>query len=756
MSQPSDSKVTETNGYSKQPYDLVYLKSSPLLVKNLNQVFNVPPLDVKSEEKAFDETMRESGMQLRFKKDFATVNRLCTNVILGCKVLHYTGHGLENGLAFEDEFGFMHIVSPEHLRELISAGRKEASVKLVFVAACHSEPAGRAFIEAGVKHVIAAKIKEKIADKGARQFMRYFYLSLLTGRTVREAYDAAIVNLRAAACLPSARDEAKKYLLLPTEGNHDVRIFPSLKEGKAGDCTRTLALNNLPAPADHFLGRSFDVQRIVETFLRAKKRLVTLTGPKGVGKTEVARGAATYMHQRGAFKDGIFHLRLGDFSDAEDMKKEDIAMAIVDSIDAIPEVDTSHKVKPVLKRWLRRKEVLLVMDGLDSLLKSKVKGPPIRSLIQELLEDCPPLKILATSCERIGITRGVEEVELNVGPIRVGEICLLFSKLAGETLTNEQVGLKGESGMYLKHEILEAMEKHRLFKDIIKGHPGLCWEAVQIFRKTKDLEATAKEISKKLKPSKTHKVVTPGPYDPMGSQDFEGKEEDREEIVRLLDGNTDAIKFWEAFQWRREVPIQELKIRLAQHFNGYTGTRRPLSHRSVDTMITHLQIWAQRMSVRISHKTISVEAFRIFWRYWYSRLCATICKIRYAWDHELVMGVEYSRGDINREVERGSVGCFMLRLSANNPGCIAMGFVSREYPKETMHILIDCKHSTGHFKITFDDGKSSTYRTLEELILHCKRVTVLYPRVISKQQAFGGASAESVGHGGAYEDEGPS
>jgi len=113
------------------------------------------------------------------------------------------------------------------------------------VSACHSAEAGRAFVAAGVPHVVAVRLDSKVLDKSAMQFSQVFYAHLLAGDTVREAFDTADRTVRAsrndnsgAATSTSSSSGAaggdnggagvgtSEFLLLP-EGPHDETVFDS-------------------------------------------------------------------------------------------------------------------------------------------------------------------------------------------------------------------------------------------------------------------------------------------------------------------------------------------------------------------------------------------------------------------------------------------------------------------------------------------------------------------------------------------------
>lgn len=114
------------------------------------------------------------------------------------------------------------------------------------MSACHSAEAGRAFVAAGVPHVVAVRLDSKVLDKSAMQFSQVFYAHLLAGDTVREAFDTADRTVRAsrndnsgAATSTSSSSGAaggdngggsgvgtSEFLLLP-EGPHDETVFDS-------------------------------------------------------------------------------------------------------------------------------------------------------------------------------------------------------------------------------------------------------------------------------------------------------------------------------------------------------------------------------------------------------------------------------------------------------------------------------------------------------------------------------------------------
>lgn len=76
---------------------------------------------------------------------------------------------------------------------------------------------------------------------------------------------------------------------------------------------RSLSVSNLPAPTTPFLGRQAELERVRELLADRTLRVVTLTGPGGIGKTRLALQAA--MESSEPFPDGRWWVPLGPLSD---------------------------------------------------------------------------------------------------------------------------------------------------------------------------------------------------------------------------------------------------------------------------------------------------------------------------------------------------------------------------------------------------------------------------------------------------------
>ncbi|HEX2072817.1 MAG TPA: BTAD domain-containing putative transcriptional regulator [Geodermatophilus sp.] len=171
--------------------------------------------------------------------------------------------------------------------------------------------------------------------------------------------------------------------------------------------------HRLPPRLTSFLGREEDLQR-VDRLLRTA-RLVTVTGPGGVGKTslavEAARAAAA------DFPDGVGFVRLSGVADPAQ-----VPHAVLAALD-VRDVPTATAEDQLLGH-LRDRAVLLVLDNCEHLVDA------CAVLAERLLESCPRLRLLATSREPLA-ARG--EVQCAIEPLRVPGEDAVAADLAAST-----------------------------------------------------------------------------------------------------------------------------------------------------------------------------------------------------------------------------------------------------------------------------------------------------------------------------------
>jgi predicted ATPase/class 3 adenylate cyclase len=151
---------------------------------------------------------------------------------------------------------------------------------------------------------------------------------------------------------------------------------------------RTVAerTGNLPVPVSSFIGRERELGQTAAAL--SESRVVTLTGPGGVGKTRLAVQAAGQVAER--FGDGAW---LAELAPVRDPAGVDGAVAAVFSLTARAGQSTGE----ALVEFLRSKQLLLVLDNCEHLIEAAA------ALAAVLARSCERLVILATSREGLGI-----------------------------------------------------------------------------------------------------------------------------------------------------------------------------------------------------------------------------------------------------------------------------------------------------------------------------------------------------------------
>jgi hypothetical protein len=100
-------------------------------------------------------------------------------------ILHFCGHsGIDphDYIVFETTNGGAHFLDLTALERLISPETKSvSSIRVVFVASCHSKRIGEMFLSAGAQNVVCVRRDAKVMDRSSIVFARAFYHALLSG-----------------------------------------------------------------------------------------------------------------------------------------------------------------------------------------------------------------------------------------------------------------------------------------------------------------------------------------------------------------------------------------------------------------------------------------------------------------------------------------------------------------------------------------------------------------------------------------------
>ncbi|HET7129389.1 MAG TPA: adenylate/guanylate cyclase domain-containing protein [Gaiellaceae bacterium] len=159
---------------------------------------------------------------------------------------------------------------------------------------------------------------------------------------------------------------------------------------------------SLPVQLTPLVGRVREI-RAIEDRLREGARLVTLTGPGGIGKTRLALQVAA--ESSGLFPGGVWFVPLADVAGPE---------LVAESISAAIGVHGSPAA------WLAREPSLLVLDNFEHVLSAA-------GVVSDLLARAGGLHIIATSRARLGLQG---EHEFVVDPLPANDGIELFTTRA--------------------------------------------------------------------------------------------------------------------------------------------------------------------------------------------------------------------------------------------------------------------------------------------------------------------------------------
>jgi predicted ATPase/DNA-binding SARP family transcriptional activator len=197
-------------------------------------------------------------------------------------------------------------------------------------------------------------------------------------------------RLEAAILAQDASLEAPQPSLVPTTG-------PARRRG------------NIGSPLTTLIGRAAELEALRQ--LVGERRLVTLTGPGGVGKTRLAVEVARTSGPN--FAAGVWLAELAPVGDPSG-----VAAAIVTALDAS---DPSTPPMARLVDYLSDKALLLVMDNCEHVIDEAAH------VVADLLAGCPEMRVLATSREPLNVPGELVWVTPPLGP---GDAVELFTERA--------------------------------------------------------------------------------------------------------------------------------------------------------------------------------------------------------------------------------------------------------------------------------------------------------------------------------------
>ena len=197
-------------------------------------------------------------------------------------------------------------------------------------------------------------------------------------RGLRKSPRPETLRLLAEALRLSESERARFFAAAHPEIEIDRR--PST-EPPAAATAIPLAIRPLPIPPDELIGRESDIAAIGELLQDEGARLVTLTGPGGVGKTRLSLAVADRFQRHWA--EGAAFVDLAPLAHAEE-----IAPAIAHSLGLT--LESRSPASETVPAVLRDRSLLLILDNLEHLLDAS-------AWIAMLVAEAHRLAVLVTS-----------------------------------------------------------------------------------------------------------------------------------------------------------------------------------------------------------------------------------------------------------------------------------------------------------------------------------------------------------------------
>ncbi|MFU8874643.1 AfsR/SARP family transcriptional regulator [Micromonospora sp. SL4-19] len=166
--------------------------------------------------------------------------------------------------------------------------------------------------------------------------------------------------------------------------------------------TRAPQGSDLPRRLSSVIGRQDDVHRVLDRLREA--RVVTLTGPGGVGKTTLALEAVRHVDD--ALADRVHLVRLAALPSGTDLPE-----AVAGQL-GVAAGGPGPAATAALVAWLGADRALLVVDNCEHVIDEAAE------LVEQLVEACPALTVLTTSREALAVPG---ETQLAVAPLGVPE-----------------------------------------------------------------------------------------------------------------------------------------------------------------------------------------------------------------------------------------------------------------------------------------------------------------------------------------------
>jgi predicted ATPase/DNA-binding XRE family transcriptional regulator len=211
---------------------------------------------------------------------------------------------------------------------------------------------------------------------------------MAAGLTQEALAERASLSTRAVSDLERGLSRAPRYDTLDLltkamnlEAEPRATLFAAARPALPRADTKATPLQVLPFPPTALLGREQEVAQALGLVQERRVRLLTVTGPGGVGKTRLALEIA--HHLRAGFADGLAWIDLTVLRDPT-LVPQTVAQAL-----GLHE-QADRPFSEQVRAFLQDKQCLLLLDNFEQVLSAA-------DFVADLLVSCPRLQVLVTS-----------------------------------------------------------------------------------------------------------------------------------------------------------------------------------------------------------------------------------------------------------------------------------------------------------------------------------------------------------------------
>lgn len=226
------------------------------------------------------------------------------------------------------------------------------------VAALHQLVETETQTKAGIDYAQRWLALDPLDEAAHRQLMKFYALAGQRSLALRQYED----------CVRLLREE-----LGTTPQAETTHLYETLQQNRG-------VIHQLPPQATAFVGRQKELAEIHRLLETPDCRLLTLTGPGGIGKTRLAIETGRQSSW------SVYFVPL--------VAAESLLPAITDALELT--FDKKLDQKPQLFAYLNDKQLLFILDNFEHMLEEAI-------LLNELLQAAPAIRLLVTSRERLNI-----------------------------------------------------------------------------------------------------------------------------------------------------------------------------------------------------------------------------------------------------------------------------------------------------------------------------------------------------------------